>query len=180
MDITFAIEPVSNAWPELIELHRAHWGETEAYRHGQPFAPRLDRYLDYERIGWYVLYTARDEDADRALVGNVGVYYAPSMHTQELIATEDTLFLLKDYRRGGNAKHFIQFVIADAWRRGAVELTVTSKNDKTGSLLKYLDFQPVAVQYSMQRRADSAVVNNAMSGAASDGQVSPVPDEARQ
>jgi hypothetical protein len=148
--LTFAIEPLIDVWPELVELYLAQWNETEAYRHGQPFDPRLERYMEYEQIGWYVLFTARDGEK---LVGNIGMYLTPSMHTQQLIATEDTLFLLKEYRKGRNAITFIKFVETEAWRRGAVELMISSKNDKTGRLMEHLDFQPVAVQYSKSRAA---------------------------
>ena len=153
--LAFASESGADVWPELTELHQRHWLETEAARHGQPFAPRLDRYHEYERIGWYVLFTARDGEK---LVGNLGVYFAPSMHTQELIATEDTLFLLPEYRRGHNAIDFIKFVEVECWKRGVVEISITAKNDKVGKLLMHLDFQPTSVQYSKQKRgADSAV-----------------------
>lgn len=155
MSLDFAIESVVDVWPELVNIHAAHWGETEAYRHGQPFAPSMDRYHEYERVGWYALYTARHEGR---LVGNLGMYFAPSMHTQQLIATEDTLFLLPEYRRGMNAIRFIQFVEADCLRRGVVEVCITAKNDKVGRLMTYLAYEPVAVQYSKHlERADSAV-----------------------
>jgi GNAT superfamily N-acetyltransferase len=152
--LTFAIEKLIDVWPELVEIHLKHWDETEAYRHGQPFDPRLERYREYEQICWYVLYTARDGEK---LVGNLGVYYAPSMHTQQLIATEDTLFLLPEYRKGRNAIEFIKFVEAECWRRGAVEIIVTAKDDKVGRLLAHLDFQPVAMQYS---KSASPTANN--------------------
>lgn len=161
--LDFAIESVADVWPELVELGRAHWHETEGYRHGQPFAPRMDRYLEYERIGWYALFTARDGGR---LVGNLGMYFAPSMHTQQLIATEDTLFLLPEYRKGGNAADFIRFMLADCWRRGVVEVAATAKNDKVGKLLMWLDFKPTSVQYSLQKGgADSAGVSTSGPGA---------------
>lgn len=153
--LAFGIESVLDVWPELVEIHRQHWFETEAYRHGQPFAPSCERYHRFEQIGWYILFTARDGSK---LVGNLGVYLSPSMHTQQLIATEDTLFLLPDYRRGRNAVDFMEYAEAECWRRGAVELTVTAKNDRVGRLLVMLAYEPVSVQYSKQRKgADSAV-----------------------
>lgn len=152
--LKFAIESVLNVWPELVKIHFEHWKETEGYRHNQPFAPSLERYLEYERIDWYALFTARDNGV---LVGNLGVYFTPSMHTQELIATEDTLFLLPWYRRGRNAVRFLQFAEAECVRRGVVEIAITAKDDKVGRLLQHLDYRQVAVQYSKPLgRADSA------------------------
>lgn len=142
----FQIERVADVWSELLELHRLHWHETETYRHGQPFAPSMERYKEFEDCGWFLLFTARQ---GHRLVGNCGMYLCPSMHSQQLIATEDTLFLHPDFRRGRTAIEFIGYVRDECFRRGAVEVTVTAKGDKVGRLLRYLAFQPTAVQYSL-------------------------------
>ena len=84
---------------ELRPLHEAHWQETEGYRHGLPFAPDYERGLDLEQQGRYVLVVARHQETGK-LVGNYGLYLSHSMHTQTLMATEDTLFLAREHRRG--------------------------------------------------------------------------------
>ena len=169
MSITFQVEQLVDVWPELIMLHKAHWGETEAYRHNQPFAPLLARYMEYECVNSFVMYTIRDGDK---LVGNLGMYFTPSMHTQLLLASEDTLFILPEYRRGRLAIDFIKYVEADCVRRGVSDIEVTAKNDKVGRLMMHLDYQPTAVQYSKQlSRADSASPPLAVTETSSDVQM---------
>ena len=150
----FAIEKLGDCWDEIMVLARAHWMETEMYRHGQEFAPSFERYRQYEDAGWLLQFTARE---DGRLVGYATMYLVPSMHTQRLIATEDTWFLLPSHRKGRNAVRFYRHVEAECFRRGAVEVTMTAKmTNHAGRILEYLDFEKVAVQYSKQlARADS-------------------------
>lgn len=151
----FAIEPLSSCWNEIMVLAEAHWMETEEYRHGQPFNPIFERYNQYDTAGWLFQFTARDEGK---LVGYATMYLVPSMHTQMQIATEDTWFLLPEYRKGRNAIRFYNFVQDEMFKRGAKEVIMTAKmTNHAGKILEYLDFKPVAVQYSKQLgRADSA------------------------
>lgn len=129
-------------------LAEAHWRETEMYRHGQPFCPSFDRYNSYDKAGWLVQYTARSEGK---LVGYATMYLTPSQHTQLPIATEDTFFLLPDYRQGRNAIRFYQFLEADLWSRGAVEIMMTVKlTNGAGRVLEYLGFTETAKQYTKQ------------------------------
>lgn len=147
VSLTFRIAKVRDVWPQLLPLAHDHWCETENYRHDQPFSPDLERYAYYEEIGFYILYTAWDGDK---LVGNLGMYYVESMHTQQLIATEDTLFLLPEYRHGRNAIRLIDFMVQDMKGRGVVEISCTAKDDRVGRLLGRLAFRPVARQYSLR------------------------------
>lgn len=151
----FAIESLKGCWDEIMVLAEAHWQETEEYRHGQQFKPLFERYMSYENAGWLFQFTARDEGK---LVGYATMYLVPSMHTQVSIATEDTWFLLPDYRKGRNAIRFYNYVQEQMFARGAKEVVMTAKlTNHAGKILEYLKFQPVAIQYSKQiARADSA------------------------
>lgn len=153
--IAFAVEPLAKCWDEMVALAAHHWQETEGYRHGQPFAPSFERYDEYDRAGWYFEATMRDQGR---LVGYCGIYVVPSMHSQQMIATEDALFILPDYRRGRNALRFIQFLEMECRQRGVVEVNITSKNEAVKRLLEHLDFPVVAYHHSKQLstvRADS-------------------------
>jgi len=131
-------------------LAEAHWKETEMYRHGQPFCPSFDRYNAYDKAGWLFQYTARSEGQ---LVGYATMYLTPSMHSQVLIATEDTWFLLPDYRKGMNAVRFYKYVQDDLFKRGAQEVIMTAKlTNAAGRILEFLGFEEVAKQYSKQLR----------------------------
>ena len=146
MSLTFQAEPLTDAWPELVAMHYQHWQENESWR--GPFEPLLERYLVHERLGGFVLFTARDGEK---LVGSLGVFLTPSRHTQQLIASEDYLYLLPEYRRGRNAMKLIATAERCCWDRGAVEIEVTAISDRIGALLRSLDYEPVAVQYSKKR-----------------------------
>ena len=136
--IEFNIEPLGKVWDECIELAKKHWWETEAYRHNQPFAPDFERYNQFAQVGWFLMFTARDEGK---LVGYAGMYLVQSMHTQKMIATEDTWFLLPEYRKGRNAIRFYNFVEKECRSRGATEITMTVKTvNQAGKILEYLGY----------------------------------------
>ncbi len=153
----FAIEPLAKCWDEVVALGQSHWQETEAHHHAQGFKPLLERYQQYERCGWYTQFTAR---VDGRLIGFAGMYVTPSMHSQALIATEDTWFLAPDYRgKGRTFIRFYQFIEAEMRRQGAVEINMSVPIlGAAGRLLEHLDYEAVKVHYSKQLypvRADS-------------------------
>ena len=153
--IEFHVEALTAAWPEIMYLASQHWMETEEYRHGQGFNPMFKRYKEFEDCGWLFVVMVRDEGV---AVGYAVLYVTPSMHTQKLIATEDTFFLIPNYRGRGIANQFVEFVESQCRIRGAVEIMFTAKAiNHVGKILERLDYRPVAVQYSKQlSRADSA------------------------
>lgn len=161
--ISYAIEPLAKCWDEWLELAALQWAETERYRHYQKMAPSFDRYNQYDKAGWFLMFTMRDNGR---LVGSCGVYLVPSMHTQELIATEDTWYIREEYRKGWNAVKFYKFGESELRKRGAVEFTVSSKlngdRPTTGKLLERLDYDLIGHVYSKrlipEHRADSAPV----------------------
>jgi GNAT superfamily N-acetyltransferase len=150
----FAIEPLAQCWDEIMALAEGHWQETEAHHHEQGFNPKRERYEQYEKPGWYVQFTAR---VDGRLIGFAGMYLVPSMHSQALIATEDTWYLAPDYRgKGRTFMRFYAFIEAEMKRRGAVEINMSVPIVGAASrLLEALDYQPVKVHYCKLLRADS-------------------------
>ena len=172
--ITFAVEPLSEAWSEVMALANKHWTETEEYRHGQGFSPSYQRYCEYADCGWLFLVVVRDEG--RA-IGYSAMYVTPSMHTQKLVATEDTFFLEPAYRGKGLASEFVSFVENECVQRGAAEIMFTAKAvNHVGAILEHLDYRPVAVQYAKQlSRADSAFPSDAVT---EKSDVRPKPPEA--
>lgn len=149
--IVFAVESLADCWDEMIGLAAKHWGETQGYRHNQPFAPSFDRYNQYALAGWFLQFTVRDPEKDNRMVGYGGAYVVPSMHTQRTIATEDTWYLLPEYRKGWNALKFFKFMEAEVLKRGAVELSLTVPDGiGTGVLCERLGYTRVSVQYSKQ------------------------------
>lgn len=132
----------------MLQLASKHWAETQHYRHSQPFKPAFERYNSYAKIGAFLQFTARDEGR---MVGYGGIYIVPSMHTQQIIAQEDTWYLLPEYRKGWNAVAFFRFMEAECLKRGIQEATLTTPYGlNSGLICKRLKYQPVATVWSKQ------------------------------
>ena len=120
----FACERMADVQGEIWPLHAAHWAETEEHRHGLPFDPDYATFMRYERAGRYVLFTLREQGR---LVGNCAMYLDISAHTQTMIATEDTLYLLPEARQGRIAHRFVGYVEDALQSLGAREICITVK-----------------------------------------------------
>lgn len=150
MTLRFAVEPLADCQQEVDALGRQHWSETEEYRHGQRYNPDWKRYFASDAAGWYFMCTARPSCTVQApMVGYGGMWVMPSMHTQKMVASEDTFFILPDYRKGWNAIRFLKFIEAQCRQRGAIEIGWTDKKGK-GALLDRLGYKVVASQWSKQ------------------------------
>lgn len=139
--VTFAIERMQDIEAEIRPLHRAHWEETEKHRHGLELNPDYETFKQYERAGRYVLFTVRQ--AGR-LVGNCAMYLGMSAHTQTLVATEDTLYLLPEARRGTTGRAFIGYVEDGLQRLGVREIDITVKTvNRAERLFRMLGYRHV-------------------------------------
>lgn len=139
--VVFAMERIENITEEIKQLHRAHWNETEEHRHKLPFNPDYATFIQYERAGRYVLLTVRSEGK---LLGNCAMYLDRSAHTQTLIATEDTLYLLPEARTGGVAKRFVAYVENAMQSLGAREINITVKTvNKAARFFRLLGYRHV-------------------------------------
>lgn len=132
---------------ELKGLHQLHWLETEGHRHSVGLDIDYQRGLDLEMQGRYFLIVARH--ADGRLVGNYGLYLAKSMHTSQLTATEDTLFIASAHRRGRLGIGMIRYAEKALAQLGVTELNVSVKlvND-VGPMIERLGYLPVGTQYT--------------------------------
>lgn len=140
-EFTFALERIEDIADEIKPLHRAHWDETEAHRHGLPFRPDYAAFIQYERAGRYILLTLRSEGR---LLGNCAMYLDRSAHTPTLIATEDTLYLLPEARRGRVAMHFVRYDENVMKLLGAREINITVKTvNKAGRFFRLLGYRHV-------------------------------------
>ena len=144
--IVFACEPVAQVWEEAMTLARLHWADTKNYRRHEPFNPSFERYRTANEQGYFFGFTARDEGK---LIGYFGIYVTPSMHSQKLMATEDTFFIHPDYRDGFNAIRFIKHVEKALTQAGVTEILFSCEIDNTvaNKLLTFLKYEPVIQQY---------------------------------
>lgn len=156
--IAFACEPITTAfWDEVVPLAKAHWEGTKSFRRHEPFAPSFERYRQANDQGYFFGFTARDKGR---LIGYFGIYVMPSMHSQLLMATEDTFFIHPDYRDGFNAIRFIKHVERQLAAAGVHEILFSCEADNpvAHKLLTFLRYEPVIQQYRklLSPRADSA------------------------
>jgi len=139
--LVFAVERIENITEEIKHLHRAHWNETEGHRHRLPLQPDYEAFIRYEQAGRYLLFTVRSEGK---LLGNCAMYLDKSAHTQTLIATEDTLYLLPEARRGTIAKRFVRYVENALRLLGVREINITVKTvNKAARFFRLLGYRHV-------------------------------------
>ncbi len=144
-DLVFSFEPLADVWDEMIVNARLHWDETEMAKAGEQFAPSFSRYAQYGDA--YTVFTARD---DGRLVGHCGMYLVASMHSQKMLATEDTWYLLPEYRKGRNAIRFHQFVADEMRQRGAEKITMTAAPyNGACRIMEYLGYTLDCYKYSL-------------------------------
>ncbi|MBO9680964.1 MAG: GNAT family N-acetyltransferase [Acidovorax sp.] len=137
-------ERAADILPELEALHRAHFAETEKHRHGLPLAPDIEAGLADERRGALVQFTARHEGR---LVGNLRMYLRTSRHTGTRFASEDTLYLLPEFRKGRAAMRLLQFMEDSMRALGVLELRASTKKvNRTDKLLEFMGWTPVATE----------------------------------
>ena len=147
-DTVFARERMEDIVEEMKLLHEAHWHETEAHwheteahRHGLTLNPDYDIFIRYERAGRYVLFTLRNNGR---LQGNCALYLDKSTHTQTLLATEDTLYLLPEARKRRAATRFIEYCENALKLLGVKEINVSVKTvNKAGRFFSMLGYRHV-------------------------------------
>lgn len=144
--LTFAIEPISSIWDEKVACARNHWSETSMGKSGEVLNPLLSRYEQYEKLGWYKEFVARH---DGEFAGFCGMYLVPSMHTQEMLATEDIIYIKPEYRNGRNGLRFYQYIEDEMRRLGASKVMLTAPPDSVANrILIRMGCQHSANQYS--------------------------------
>jgi GNAT superfamily N-acetyltransferase len=144
VDYTIQHEFLENVLDEIKPIHRAHWEETEGYRHGIALDPDYEYMVNAERTGRFMLFTVR---TNGQLVGNCMMYLTQSTHTRKWIAEEDTIFIDKEHRKGRIGIKLIQYVERVLATLGVTEIRVTVKTvNRVGDLLQALGYQHTANQ----------------------------------
>lgn len=139
-------ESLKDMWNDLMENAKSHWNETEGYRHDQPFNPDKERFFQYEEMGLYHSWSARDEGI---LAGNITMYVSQSMHTRLLIASEDTMYIRPEYRGKRVYYNLFRMVEKEMEEMGVREILLTSKlTNSAGKLIERMGYTHVANQYS--------------------------------
>ena len=143
----FQVERIRDLIDELHVLHEAHYLETEKHRHGLEMKPDYDAFIDHEMAGRLIQFTCRDIESGK-LVGNIRMYVTASLHTDTLMATEDTYYVLPEFRKGFASLRFWQFMEDCLKSIGVREICTDSKVlNKVHKLNEYLGYQHVANKY---------------------------------
>lgn len=143
---SIALENGAENLPEMFPLYATHYREMQERleRDGfevSQFNPQIDAYISHWEAGTLLNYAVR---LDGEAVGYSNVYLAKDMHNSELIAQEDTIFILKDHRNGVGRK-LVRFILEDLNSRGVKRAHVTAMTDlRVVPVWKRMGFKPVA------------------------------------
>lgn len=118
--VAFNAEPLLDCLEAIKSQHKLQWDELDQSAKGLVLDPDYDRLLEGNALGRYIIFTARK---DGILVGNCGIWLYESTHTKDLMASEDTLFLQKEYRKGRTGIKFFQYCEEVLRSLGVVEVS---------------------------------------------------------
>ncbi len=147
-----AVEKFTDTYRELEPLYRQHYKEmtdrlSEAGIHYSPYNPRLAEYGKASDGKWLLNYVLR---TDGIVCGYANVYITNDMHNNDLIAQEDTVFVLKEHRNG-IGKKLVKFVVEELRSRGVKRLNVSARTDlRVAKLWKRMGFKEAATQMTYE------------------------------
>lgn len=127
----FSVEQGAATLKELFPLYAAHYREMQARLKADGidipnFNPRIDEYVKGWIAGRIINFVVRTGAGEP--VGYSNIYLTHDMHNSELIAQEDTIFLLKEHRNGVGMR-FAKFILADLASRGVKRVIATPVTD---------------------------------------------------
>jgi GNAT superfamily N-acetyltransferase len=148
MNYTIQQENFKTTYQELEPLYRQHYAEmVERLAKGgveySPYNPRLYEYGESCDKGSLRTFVLR---CDGVACGYINVYITNDMHNHDLIAQEDTIFVVKEHRNGVGKK-LVRFGLDELKRRGVKRLLVSAMTDlRVAKLWGRMGFKEVATQ----------------------------------
>jgi len=146
MNYEITLANFKETYKELEPLYRQHYSEMvkrleETGLKCSPYNPRLDEYVKASDGGWLLTFVLR---LDGIAVGYSNVYITNDMHNQDLIAQEDTVYVLPEHRTGWGRK-LINEVHNELKRRGVRRLNITTATDlRVSKLLSRMGYKHTA------------------------------------
>jgi GNAT superfamily N-acetyltransferase len=150
MSYEFTLARLRDVYPELEPLFRQHYSEMVnrlalAGVEYPPYNPKLEDYFRASDGGWLVTIVLRLEGAP---VGYMNIYLTNDMHNQDLIAQEDTVFVLKEHRNG-IGKKLVRFGLQVLKDLGVKRFNVSAMTDlRAAKMWKRMGFKETAIQMS--------------------------------
>lgn len=135
-----------DSYRELEPLYRQHYAEMVERLELQgipcsPYNPRLDQYEAASKGGWLLTFVATFEGK---AIGYSNVYLTNDMHNGDLIAQEDTVYIVPEHRNGIGRKLILE-VHEELKRRGVKRLNITTATDlRVSKLLSRLGYKHAA------------------------------------
>jgi GNAT superfamily N-acetyltransferase len=148
MSYTFHLGRHRETFDELEPLYRQHYGEMVARlaKDGieySPYNPRWERYFQAGDRGDLLTFILRHEGI---AVGCSNVYLTNDMHNGDLIAQEDTIYVLPEHRNGVGKK-FVKVILEELKERGVKRVSVAALTDlRVAKLWKRMGFKEAAIQ----------------------------------
>jgi GNAT superfamily N-acetyltransferase len=148
MSYTFHLGRHRETFEELEPLYRQHYGEMveRLARDGieySPYNPRWDEYFKAGDSGYLLTFILR---FDGKAVGCSNIYLTHDMHNSDLIAQEDTIYVLPEHRNG-IGKKFARVILDELKERGVKRLNVSAMTDlRATKLWKRMGFKESAIQ----------------------------------
>ena len=142
-------------YAELEPNYRKHYAEMKERLEKDgitigDYNPRLKQYFEAFKGGWLLNYVVRFEGK---AIGHSNVYLTSDMHNGDLIAREDTIYILPEHRKGIGRK-LVQHILADLESRGVKRGTVSPVTDlRVGKIWERMGFKPVAQIMAYQFRS---------------------------
>lgn len=142
-------EKFKDTYLELEPLYRQHYSEmverlkADGVEDYSPYNPRLDEYVRASEGGWLLTFVLR---LDGKACGYSNVYLTNDMHNQDLIAQEDTIFVLKEHRNGVG-KQMVRHILEELRQLGVKRVLVSALTDlRVAKLWRRMGFKDVATQ----------------------------------
>jgi hypothetical protein len=127
---TVALEKLMDCYAELEPLYRQHYATmrermADTGVQMSDYNPRFKQYAEASEGGWLLTFVLR---CDGQAVGYSNIYLTNDMHNGDLIAQEDTIYVVAEHRNG-SGRLLARFVHRELKERGVKRLNVTTATD---------------------------------------------------
>lgn len=145
---TYHRERFDQTYVEMSPLYRRHFDEVRDHKRenglDQPdYALDVKGYFAYAASDQLVSYVVR---CDGRAVGYLHVYLLYDHRSGELVAIDDSLFVLPDHRTGVG-RSLIEYAIAELSKTKAQKFTITASGDpRVATLLGRMGFKQTAIE----------------------------------
>ena len=138
--LKFQRERLGDILPEIEKLLR-----NQCHEENGPFVVDMEKLLKYDECAYRRQYTVRFNDR---IIGHTAIYVVVSGRTGIKTASEETWYLLPQFRKGWNILKFYKFVEQDLKKEGVKALRLTIDDGSTiARILKFLKFNVLSVNY---------------------------------